>query len=54
MPSSTSRHYAKTRKRENNRIESDHVVLKHRLRSMHGVQGLTTAKAIQRAPNRAS
>ena len=35
-----------TRKHEVNRIEGDHAVLKHRLRPMRGLQGLSTAKAM--------
>ena len=42
-PDDTIRHI--TRKHENNRIEGDHAVLKHRLRAMRGLQGLSTAKA---------
>jgi len=34
-----------TRKHENNRIEGDHAVLKHRLRVMRGLQGLSSARA---------
>lgn len=32
-------------KHENNRIEDDHAVLKHRRRPMRGLQGLASAKA---------
>lgn len=41
-PEDAPRHV--TRRHENNRIEGDHAVLNHRLRTMRGFQGLSTAK----------